>query len=116
MQQPDPDRAHSIRFQASGRSYHAEVVSGPGGNFLSNEVSYRVLRQLSQMTGASPPVSFHVHTQRGDPVPEARGRARAAALRAASGVRQKLISSLKGIIVALARRLATGSGQGSQGP
>lgn len=46
--------------------FTAEVVSGPGGNFLSNEVAYRTQRLL-QAHGTSAPLSFHVHTQGAGP-------------------------------------------------
>ncbi len=52
-----------ISFRAAGASFTATVVEGKGGNFLSNEVSYRMLRLLKQRKFPQDPLSFHVHTQ-----------------------------------------------------
>jgi pyrrolidone-carboxylate peptidase len=51
-----------ITFQARGQTFRAEIVRGPGGDILSNEVSFRVLRHLAQAREVRRPVSFHVHT------------------------------------------------------
>lgn len=116
MRQPNPARAHHIQFRAGTTTYTADVVSGPGGNFLSNEVSYRVLRQLSRVTGRSVPASFHIHTQRGDPVPRPPSRARTRALGVARRLRSRLIRTIRRIIVALARRLGASSSQRGGNP
>lgn len=49
----------------SGRPRTATLVSGPGGNFLSNEVSYRVLRMIAALPAGQRPISFHTHTPQG---------------------------------------------------
>jgi pyrrolidone-carboxylate peptidase len=103
---PDRARAHRIRFRAGGREHTADVVSGPGGNFLSNEVSYRVLRSLAQASGQPLPASFHVHTQRGEPIPQAPGLERRRVLESARGVRSRLIETIRSLVGALARRIA----------
>jgi hypothetical protein len=105
-----------IRFQAGGQSFQASVASGPGGNFLSNEVSFRVLRQLGAGAGTTGPTSFHVHTQRGttavgDVIPgdvstPAARAARREALDVATGVRGTLIATLRRIIAAVGTRAA----------
>ncbi len=103
---PDRTRAHRIRFRAGGREHTADVVSGPGGDFLSNEVSYRVLRSLAQASGQPLPASFHVHTQRGDPIPQTPGREQRRVLESARGVRSRLIETIRSLVGALARRIA----------
>jgi len=50
-------------FVAGNQSFQASVVQGPGGSFLSNEVSYRMLRMIAESGQAT--TSFHVHTPRG---------------------------------------------------
>ena len=80
-----------IAFRASGANFTATVVSGPGGNFLSNEVSYRMLRLLKEKKFSQDPLSFHVHTQGADAIPqdvstpEAKEK-RTSALKAATGL------------------------------
>jgi len=103
---PDRARAHRIRFQAGGRDHTADVVSGPGGDFLSNEVSYRVLRSLAQASGVPLPASFHVHTQRGEAIPQTPGREQRRVLESARGVRTRLIETIRSLVGALARRIA----------
>ena len=46
------------------------MLSGPGGDFLSNEVSYRVLRLLAETKSAKKPISFHTHTEKGNLIPQ----------------------------------------------
>lgn len=94
-----------IRFDVGKRTFTCRVVSGPGGDFLSNEVSYRVLRAIGSRDR---PLSFHVHTPAGEPIPETggtrQGRARRrAALTAGRGLRGRLIDTLKRIISATGR-------------
>jgi hypothetical protein len=88
-----------IRFQAGTKWFDATVVQGPGGNFLSNEVSFRALRQLASSGSAKHPISFHTHTQRSDEVPAGDKLALANAM----GLRARLIATLKRIIGAVGR-------------
>lgn len=92
-----------IIFTAGGNTFTATVVSGPGGNFLSNEVSFRVLRQLAAATATAGIPSMHVHTQTGSIIPT--GTARGAALAAANTVKTALIATLIRIIAAVAARV-----------
>lgn len=93
-----------LAFQAGGRSFTARLLKGPGGAFLSNEVSYRMLRML-QSTGSGPSVSFHVHTPSGTRLPqdtstpEAR-RVRAQAVRDATQLRDRVVETLRRVVVA----------------
>jgi pyrrolidone-carboxylate peptidase len=50
-------------FRAGAETFQAVVVQGPGGAFLSNEVSFRVLRYLAVHNAAA--TSFHVHVPSG---------------------------------------------------
>src|SRR5262249_2285115 len=59
-----------ITFASGGATFTAIVVEGPGGNFLSNEVSYRMLRLLGQKKFPQDPLSFHVHTQDPGDIPQ----------------------------------------------
>jgi hypothetical protein len=110
-----------ISFRAGGRTFAATIREGPGGSFLSNEVSFRVLRQLAQSPGQRNTLSFHVHTQRGTTdvgglipqdtsTPEAR-RSREEALTLARSVLSTLIETLKQMIIAVARRIGAAGGQ-----
>jgi len=92
-----------ITFNAGGKTFTTTVVSGPGGNFLSNEVSYRVLRQLASSTTTAGVASMHVHTQTGSVIPSGAGRS--AALSAALAVKTALITTLRRIIAAVAARV-----------
>jgi hypothetical protein len=98
----------SISFSVGAKTFTAKVVKGPGGNFLSNEVSYRVLRLLSQAKSPKDPISFHVHTQTGEEIPqdtsakEAR-KAQKQAIGRATGVKDRLIATLKRMITTVAR-------------
>jgi hypothetical protein len=95
-----------------------EVVEGPGGNFLSNEVSYRTLRWIATGGPARQDmVSFHLHTEAhahkpsgGVDIPQAAAtdaekQARSAALGNARGVRDRTIETLRRLIATVARRL-----------
>jgi Domain of unknown function (DUF4157) len=102
-----------ISFQAGGHTFQATVLSGPGGNFLSNEVSYRVLRLLGEQNRLDLP-SFHVHVQRplqsGGTIPQdtstaAARTARRQSVSEARGVRDRLIATLKRMITAVVRRI-----------
>lgn len=84
------------------------VIEGPGGNFLSNEVSFRTLRALAAEHSAAP--SFHVHTQRGTAeaggvIPAEDGPGRARALRLAGQVRTDLVRTLRALVAATAAEL-----------
>ena len=85
-------------------SFDADVVSGPGGAFLSNEVSYRMLRLIRQQgVGAA---SFHVHTPDAPNVPVAeRNNRRSPTRRAAMDVRASVIAGLRRILAGVARIL-----------
>jgi pyrrolidone-carboxylate peptidase len=101
----------TFRPRPDGPSFNARLLSGPGGNFLSNEVSYRVLRFLAER-GQTSTVSFHTHVPGTEPIPQdtdtrkAR-RARAAALGTANTVRDRLIATLRRIVAAVARQIVT---------
>jgi len=94
----------SIGFQLAGQPYQAEIVQGPGGNFLSNEVSYRTLRMLNT-AGRSDVTSFHTHlppVAPGNTVPPGN----AAALHGALAERDRLVSAMRALIVTVAARIA----------
>jgi Domain of unknown function (DUF4157) len=99
------DISPEITFQAGGKSFIAMVVKGPGGNFLSNEVSFRSLRLLAS-SSTKEPISFHTHTQRSDAIPDDTGSAeskknRKNAIGNAMGLRNKIVVTLKRIIGAV---------------
>ncbi len=96
-----------LHFEAGGHTHRAKVVRGPGGSYLSNEVSYRVLRLLSERPVEQRPLSFHVHTQRGDEIPPQAGRReRQALLERARSVRTVLIASLTRLIQAVVAHIS----------
>jgi hypothetical protein len=108
--QRNPQQPGGIVFTAGGVQHRAQVRSGPGGNFLSNEVSYRVLRLLSQQTGGPDRMSFHVHTPGTTAIPQdtstpAARTARRTAQTAAAGVRTRLVGTLRRVIRATAGQL-----------
>lgn len=96
-----------IRFRVGGRTHRAEILRGPGGDFLSNEVSYRMLRALQ---GEST-TSFHLHTPRatadaGGVIPQevstrAQRSTRLGALRGARQVIAMVAESVRKIIKAV---------------
>jgi pyrrolidone-carboxylate peptidase len=87
-----------------GQTFRAAVVEGPGGDFLSNEVSYRAIRLLQQQQPGA--ASFHVHTPNAPDVPVAeRGDRRSAAWTAATGVRDQVLAELRRLLRELALRL-----------
>ncbi|SET00805.1 hypothetical protein [Stigmatella erecta] len=51
-----------LNFTAAGKTYSATVYEGPGGNYLSNGVSYRVRRLLDEEGKTKQIITFHVHT------------------------------------------------------
>jgi pyrrolidone-carboxylate peptidase len=94
----------TIRFTASGRDFDATVVEGPGGSFLSNEVSYRVRRLLGAQGRSAP--SFHVHTPAGGVATGANRRATRGRLAQVVDALRTTIRILGGIV--LRRRTPTG--------
>jgi hypothetical protein len=97
-----------ITFEVGGAKFHAKVLSGPGGDFLSNEVSYRMLRLLKEKKLAQDPLSFHVHTAAAQTIPEDTGtpgsaRQHAQAVTAARGLLGRLVATLKRICAATAQ-------------
>jgi hypothetical protein len=50
----------TIAFELAGDPFTADLLAGPGGSFLSNEVAYRTQRELT--AAGSSATSFHVHT------------------------------------------------------
>ncbi len=110
-----------ITFQAGGDTFRTRIVSGPGGNFLSNEVSYRVLRLLAEEHRSDLP-SFHVHVPRvlpgqNDVIPPKSGtaagrRARRSAIATAVATRDRIIVTLRRLIRAVARRTVAQRGTG----
>lgn len=55
---------NTATFDLGGQTFNASVIRGPGGSFLSNEVSYRTQRTLQEThpNAGNRPDSFHVHT------------------------------------------------------
>lgn len=97
-----------ITFSVAGSTFKARVLSGPGGDFLSNEVSYRMLRLLKDKKLAQDPLSFHVHTGAAQVIPDDGGlpgsaQTRALALTAARGMLGRLVAALKRICAATAQ-------------
>jgi hypothetical protein len=97
-----------ITFTANGKSFHALVLSGPGGNFLSNEVSYRTLRLIAETKSDKNPTSFHTHTEKGNLIPQdtstpAKAKERTDALKKGMGIRDRLISTLQRMVQSVAR-------------
>jgi hypothetical protein len=102
-----------LKFQAGGKTFTAKVLSGPGRDFLSNEISYRVLRELQAARPAGV-MSFHVHTPSAETVPEDRkDPTRKAVIARSRSLRARLIQTLRGVVAAtgaiiLGRRKAKG--------
>ncbi len=95
-----------ISFTAGSKTFSASVISGPGGSFLSNEVSFRVLRLLAEKKLARDPISFHTHTQGSAVIPQdestkAARAARKTALESAIGMKDKLVQTMKRVIQAV---------------
>jgi|GEM_PF-5622902 len=96
-----------IEFSAGGEIHVATVVSGPGGNFLSNEVSYRTQRLLRSNPATRDVLSFHTHTQHGEAVEKDDGtpagkKTHKASMDRAMGLRTKIVATLRRIIGAVA--------------
>jgi hypothetical protein len=102
-----------LKFQAAGKTFETRVLQGPGGAFLSNEISYRVLRAL-WAGKASGVMSFHVHTPTAEAVPEdPKDPTRKAVAARSRSLRARLIETVRRIIaetgaILLRRRKATG--------
>jgi hypothetical protein len=80
-----------VRFRFKQTDFNATLIDGPGGNFLSNEVSYRSLRLLKDAAAPKDPLSFHVHTPSAEPAAAARASA-------ATAQRGELIETVKRLI------------------
>ena len=97
-----------ISFRAGNQQFRATVLEGPGGSFLSNEISFRAQRELRRRGSSA--TSFHVHTPEGSAIPQDTGsraarRTRTRALNAARGVVNTLIATLRRMIRAVAQRV-----------
>lgn len=113
-----PVPTSAITFRVGNRRFRAQVLEGPGGDFLSNEVFFRVQRELRR-TG-SQALSFHVHTPRAPLIPQGRGtraarRTRRTALGAARRFLRNLITTLERIVRATARRIIAARAAGGSG-
>jgi hypothetical protein len=97
-----------LTFRANGKMFTTTALEGPGGNFLSNEVSFRVLRLLAD-TGQTDVTSFHTHVPPGatTPIPQGAGKARDAAIGQALTNRAALIATLRRMIGAVATGIVT---------
>ena len=98
----------TIRFTLGGQQFRAHVLRGPGGDFLSNEVSYRLLRLLGRAESPRNPMSFHIHTEGGNLIPSdvstrAARQVRQASLRDARGIRDRLVRTLRWVIASVGR-------------
>jgi len=110
----DPDGIHIV-FRAGKGQFKALVSSGPGGSFLSNEVSFRMLRLIQESKLSVTPASFHIHTPGGGAIPQDPSTPKAqkdedAAVAQAKGIRARLIETLRATIVAVARWFLKGRG------
>jgi pyrrolidone-carboxylate peptidase len=116
-------QSSAITLRAGNQSFQATILRGPGGSFLSNEVSYRVLRAIHESAQRGRVTSFHVHTPRGtaqpgERIPQAAETAverstRFQALQTARGVLTRLVDTLRRMVAAIARRAFP---QGTQSP
>lgn len=106
-----------ITFELGGHPYTATVIEGPGGSFLSNEVSFRALRLLGRLGRRQTVPSFHTHVPpvSSGTLPEsATTRADRRTMRRARRQRGRLIETMRRIIRSLARRINTGSAMTSR--
>jgi Domain of unknown function (DUF4157) len=105
-----------LTFKAAGKQFKTTLLEGPGGNFLSNEVSYRVLRMLQQSGSTTAIPSFHVHTPLAKPIPEdPKAPKRKEIIDESRSLRARLIITLQRIVAAtgsiiLGRRKAAKGG------
>lgn len=51
-----------VTIRLGRRSFRADVVRGPGGNFLSNEIAFRSQRGLRNLRSPAARMAFHIHT------------------------------------------------------
>jgi pyrrolidone-carboxylate peptidase len=112
-----PRVTFEIKTGGQRQQFTAEVLRGPGGNFLSNEVSYRVLRAL-QREGRTDVTSFHVHLPRvlaqGSRIPQGSEGARRRKRREAErNVRENILETLRKMLAAVGEQHAGGSGSDS---
>ena len=97
-----------VQFRAKQKDFKAVLIEGPGGNFLSNEVSYRAQRLLKGAGSPKDPQSFHVHTPSAEAIPQDASGTEAIAKQkkattGAMGQRTSLIDTLKRVIGAVAK-------------
>ena len=92
-----------ITFKVGGKEFKALVVSGPGGNFLSNEVSYRVLRLLAETKSPKNPISFHTHVEPGNLMEGKTAAEKDADTKKAGEIRDRLIATLTRMIQSVGR-------------
>lgn len=105
----------NFSFSVGTTAYNATLLSGPGGRFLSNEIAYRMQRELRKQSSAAR--SFHVHTPEGNLIPQ--GASKHATQQALTGARTTLltlIATLRRIVLALARRVLARRQQQGGGP
>lgn len=88
------DRANHVRWRIGNTTVAADIVEGPGGSFLSNEVAYRTQRALGVGLNPRAPASFHVHTE-GAPSIASPGDL-------AATVRRRVISAVQQVVIATA--------------
>jgi hypothetical protein len=102
--------ASAIHFQvvSKGKIHEADLLRGPGGDFLSNEVSYRAQRLLLESKSPRNPISFHTHVPgTGEPLPEdARSVKGKEVLARAKELKDRIITTLRSMIAAVARVVA----------
>jgi len=91
-----------------GHQRVATLVDGPGGNFLSNEVSYRVLRLVESLPPTQRPISFHTH------VPQGLDPASSGAAARSQRVRTNVIEALRRTIGVIARQIVQRRGVGGK--
>ena len=97
-----------ITFKVGGKDFSCLLISGPGGNFLSNEVSYRVLRLLAETKSPKDPISFHTHTEKGNLIPQDTStkeavKTRKEAVAKGKEIRDRLITTLTRVIQSVGR-------------
>ncbi|MBZ5522161.1 MAG: DUF4157 domain-containing protein [Acidobacteriia bacterium] len=99
-----------IHFQVvpKGIVHEADLLRGPGGDFLSNEVSYRAQRLLLESKSPRNPMSFHTHVPgTGELLPtDAKTPEGKGVLARAKELKDRLIATLKSMIGAVARVIA----------
>lgn len=100
----------AIHFQVvpKGKIYEADLLRGPGGDFLSNEVSYRAQRLRGERKSPRNPVSFHTHVPgTGELLPEDPSTKEGKAILArAKELKDRIIKTLRSMVAAVARVIA----------